>query len=227
MLLTNNYASPMQYNLYMYCEGDPINGIDSNGHYGIKRKDIIKALEWVQGFSAGVSIGALAFAGTAAVSGGTITIGTFGAGAPAGIVCEVSAVGCLEVSVAASAVSIVAGGASIALSANGGSDGNNSIKNQINDIKSKYPDQLIDEGWNDVTDPRMSEKTDSMELVNPKTGLRIRFDKGTEGASGYEGVDHYHVYNNNYTNKKIDFYYDINGNLVGKGASASHIIIGR
>ena len=45
----------------------------------------------------------------------------------------------------------------------------------------------------------MAENTDSMGLYNAEKGLKIRFDKGKEGASGYEAVDHYHVYNNNYT----------------------------
>lgn len=71
----------------------------------------------------------------------------------------------------------------------------------------------------------MAVNTTSRNLYNPKTGLRIRFDKGIEGANGFEGLDHYHIYNDSYTNKKIDFYFDIKGNTVGKGTKASHIII--
>lgn len=39
-------------------------------------------------------------------------------------------------------------------------------------------------------------------LDDPKSGLKIRFDKGVDGANGFEAVDHYHVMNPNYTNKK-------------------------
>jgi len=40
-------------------------------------------------------------------------------------------------------------------------------------------------------------------------------------------VDHYHVINPNYTNKKVDYYLHINGKPVGRGAKASHIVIKR
>ena len=104
--------------------------------------------------------------------------------------------------------------------------GNATIRSQIQDIKSKTPQQLLEDGWKDVTDPRMAANTTSKELYNPETGLRIRFDQGVEGASGFEGVDHYHIYNSDYTNKKTDYYFDIDGNPVGKGSKASHIVIG-
>lgn len=72
----------------------------------------------------------------------------------------------------------------------------------------------------------MAANTTSREFLDPKTGLKIRFDQGVEGATGFEAVDHYHIYNSNYTNKKLDYYYDLNGNPVGKGSNASHIVIG-
>ncbi|MFG6324302.1 MAG: RHS repeat-associated core domain-containing protein [Lachnospiraceae bacterium] len=100
------------------------------------------------------------------------------------------------------------------------------LKSQIQKLKLMTPQQLLANGWQDVTDPRMAINTLSKELYNPKTGMRIRFDKGVAGASGFEAVDHYHIYNKNYTNKKVDFYFDINGNTVGKGSKASHIVIG-
>ena len=95
----------------------------------------------------------------------------------------------------------------------------------INNIQSKYPQQLIAEGWEDVTNPKMAVNTTSRELFDPKSGLKIRFDKGVDGATGFEAVDHYHIMNPNYTSKKVDYYLDIEGNPVGKGAKASHIII--
>ena len=100
------------------------------------------------------------------------------------------------------------------------------IKSQIQRLKSKTPQQLLDDGWQDITDPRMAANTTSIDLYNPETGLKIRFDQRVEGASGFEAIDHYHVYNDHYTNKKVDFYFDIDGNTVGKGSKASHIVIG-
>ena len=101
----------------------------------------------------------------------------------------------------------------------------NSIGSKIKSIQNKTPEQLIAEGWEDVTNPKMAIKTTSREFYDPKSGMKIRFDKGVEGASGFEAVDHYHIYNPNCTKKKIDLYYDIDGNPVGKGSKASHIVI--
>ncbi len=95
----------------------------------------------------------------------------------------------------------------------------------IKNIQSKSPQQLIADGWEDVTNPKMATNTASREFYDPKSGLKIRFDKGVNGANGFEAVDHYHVMNRNYTNKKVDYYLDIDGKPVGKGAKASHIVI--
>ena len=40
VLLTNNFEGSMQYNLYMYCEGDPISGVDVNGHFKITNEQL-------------------------------------------------------------------------------------------------------------------------------------------------------------------------------------------
>ena len=103
----------------------------------------------------------------------------------------------------------------------GTKSGSDTIKN----IQSKTPQQLIAEGWEDITNPKMAANTSSREYYDPTSGLKIRFDKGVEGANGFEAVDHYHVMNPNYTNKKVDYYLDINGVPVGKGSKASHIVI--
>ena len=95
----------------------------------------------------------------------------------------------------------------------------------IKNIQSKSPQQLIANGWEDVTNPKMAANTTSREFYDPKSGLKIRFDKGVDGANGFEAVDHYHVMNPNYTNKKVDYYLDIDGKPVGKGSKASHIVI--
>lgn len=78
----------------------------------------------------------------------------------------------------------------------------------IHSIKSKTPQQLLVDGWQDITDPRMAANTTSIDLYNSETGFKIRFDKGVEGASGFEA------------------YLDIEGNMVGKGSKSSHIVIG-
>ena len=103
----------------------------------------------------------------------------------------------------------------------GESDSASVIKN----IQSKSPQQLIEDGWEDITNPKMATNTNSREFYDPKSGLKIRFDKGVDGANGFEAVDHYHVINPNYTNKKVDYYLDIDGKPVGKGSKASHIVI--
>lgn len=71
----------------------------------------------------------------------------------------------------------------------------------------------------------MAANTNSREFYDPKSGLKIRCDKGVDGENGFEAVDHYHVMNPNYTNKKVDYYLDIDGKPVGKGSKASHIVI--
>lgn len=97
--------------------------------------------------------------------------------------------------------------------------------NMINDIRTKTPDQLLKEGWHDVTDPRKAQNTMSREYYNPETGVKISYDPGKKGGTGFEALDHYHIHNPNYTDKKVDYYFDIDGNPVGKGSKASHIVI--
>ena len=71
---------------------------------------------------------------------------------------------------------------------------------------------------------RWNEKnTSSREYYDPATGLKVRFDPGKPGANGFEGIDHYHVYNPKGTGK-ADYYLDKNGNPVSKGSKPSHIV---
>lgn len=99
------------------------------------------------------------------------------------------------------------------------------MSNMINDIRTKTPDQLLKEGWQDVTNPRKAQNTLSREYYSPETGVKISYDPGKKGATGFEAVDHYHIHNRSYTDKKVDYYFDIDGNPVGKGSKASHIVI--
>ncbi len=87
------------------------------------------------------------------------------------------------------------------------------------------PQELIDNGWEDVTHPQAKLNSNSMELSDPATGRRVRFDRGEPGKPGFAGQDHYHVYNPNATGKG-DLYLDINGDPVSRGSRASHIFPG-
>jgi hypothetical protein len=87
----------------------------------------------------------------------------------------------------------------------------------------KNPKELLEDGWKDVTPDGMRKNTNSREYEDPRTGIRVRFDPGKPGAPGFEGKDHYHIYNPNRTGKG-DYYLDKNGNPVPKGSKASHIL---
>ncbi|WP_310552167.1 hypothetical protein [Paenibacillus glufosinatiresistens] len=87
----------------------------------------------------------------------------------------------------------------------------------------KDPQELINNGWKDVTPTGMAKNTTSREFIDPETGMKVRFDPGKPGANGFEGKDHYHVTNPNGTTK-ADYYLDANGNPVAKGSKASHIV---
>ena len=86
------------------------------------------------------------------------------------------------------------------------------------------PNDLPNGDWQDVTHPQQAKNTNSREYYNASTDTKIRFDPVKPGAPGFEGQDHYHIYNPNSTGKG-DYYLDINGNPVPKGSSASHILI--
>jgi hypothetical protein len=85
----------------------------------------------------------------------------------------------------------------------------------------KSPSRLIKNGWQEVTPAAMKKNTKS--TMFKKDGLTIRFDKGTKGAGGYGGKDHYHILNPNSTGKH-DYYLDKLGNPVPKNSRASHIL---
>ncbi len=84
------------------------------------------------------------------------------------------------------------------------------------------PDELLSQGWNEVTPDEMRENSNSRQFESGD-GLKARFDKGEKGADGFKGKDHYHVSNPNATSKK-DAYLDKNGKPVSKNSKASHII---
>lgn len=86
----------------------------------------------------------------------------------------------------------------------------------------KNPDSLLKNGWEDISHP--DGKTNGHFLLKESsTGLKIGFDKGVPGESGFKGKDHYHMYNPDATGNR-DLYLDKNGNPVRKGSSKSHIL---
>ncbi|CAG7648207.1 hypothetical protein PAESOLCIP111_05552 [Paenibacillus solanacearum] len=87
----------------------------------------------------------------------------------------------------------------------------------------KNPNELLKNGWKDVTPDGMLKNTTSREYHDEVTGFKVRFDPGKEGANGFEGMDHYHFYNPNSTGK-MDYYIDKSGNPVPKGSKPSHIV---
>jgi len=87
----------------------------------------------------------------------------------------------------------------------------------------KNPSDLVKNGWKDVTPEGMAKNTASREYLDPNTGMKVRFEPGKPGANGFEGQDHYHIYNPSSTGKG-DYYLDINGNPVPKGSKGSHIL---
>jgi RHS repeat-associated protein len=84
------------------------------------------------------------------------------------------------------------------------------------------PEELGD-GWENVTHPD-NKKGGGKEFMNEK-GEKVRFDPGKPGKPGFEGKDHWHRYNPNWTKdmKKNGLYLDKYGSPVRKGSNASHI----
>jgi len=60
----------------------------------------------------------------------------------------------------------------------------------------KDPNKLLENGWEDVTPECIRKNTNSRILYyDPKTGTKVRFDLKAEEVPGYNGKDHYHIYN--------------------------------
>lgn len=104
----------------------------------------------------------------------------------------------------------------------GNSHGNKeTIRKQLKSLP-KNPDNLSKRGWKETSHP-LAKNAGKRDFVDSKTGLKLRFDKGVKGKSGFRGTDHYHLKNPASTGKS-DYYLDINGNPVAKGSPASHLI---
>ena len=85
------------------------------------------------------------------------------------------------------------------------------------------PNQEFLKDWNEFISEHAPVNLPHREFYHKRTQLRVRFDYAKEGASGFEGKDHWHVYNP-YTKNKRDTYLDKDGNPVGEGSNPSHII---
>ena len=85
------------------------------------------------------------------------------------------------------------------------------------------PTQAFLEEWNEFIIKNVTKKILPREFYHKITKLRARFDAKKEGAPGFEGKDHWHIYNPS-TKGKIDTYLDKNGNPVKDGSNPSHII---
>lgn len=86
-----------------------------------------------------------------------------------------------------------------------------------------HPDKKFLEDWNDITHPKARENSSNIKYEHKETGLRVRFDPATPGAPGFNGKDHWHVYNPNKTSKQNE-YLDENGNPTRDGSNPSHIL---
>ena len=83
------------------------------------------------------------------------------------------------------------------------------------------PDDLSN-NWKEVTDSRMSERSNRRIFQYKDTNNRIAFEKGQPGLTGDKAKDHWHRYNPNFKNDR-ELYLDNLGNATGKGSNSSHI----
>lgn len=98
-------------------------------------------------------------------------------------------------------------------------------KGHIADVANTLPQNgqgLINKGWEEISHPKQA-ASGHHTYREPSTGLRIRYDEPTPGASGFAGKDHFHILNPNATGPR-DMYLDKNGNPVKKNSKASHIL---
>ena len=84
------------------------------------------------------------------------------------------------------------------------------------------PNDLLRDGWEETTHSAQARNSNSREFTNPRTGEKVRFDRGEPGKPGFRGQDHYHRTNPNATGRH-DQFLDIHGNPVPRGSEASHI----
>lgn len=84
------------------------------------------------------------------------------------------------------------------------------------------PADLGDE-WEEITHPLRRARSQRRDFRHKPTGIEIAFDKGTKGARGNKGKNHWHRYNPNSTKGDRDKYLDKNGRPIDKNDNDSHI----
>lgn len=94
-----------------------------------------------------------------------------------------------------------------------------------NTIKSlpKNPKDLLKRGWKNISHQN-EEATGHIKMREANTGLIIRFDKHTVGASGFRGKDHYHIFNPN-AKSRSDLCLDKNNQPCADKSAKSHILV--
>lgn len=93
----------------------------------------------------------------------------------------------------------------------------------IADSLPSTPLKLVKNGWEEITNPQQAKNSNSREYRETSTGLKVRFDKGVDGKLGFNGIDHYHIYNPNATGNG-NLYLDSEGKPIRKGHRRSHIL---
>ena len=84
------------------------------------------------------------------------------------------------------------------------------------------PEKLLKNGWYDLSDERARE-SGHLKIREEATGLILGFDYGKPGTPGFQGVNHYHIFNPE-AHGNSDLYLDKYGNPTAKNSKASHII---
>lgn len=98
-------------------------------------------------------------------------------------------------------------------------------KKQIDARLPDNPDELLDDpNWEETSHPDAKEHGHRT-FENTKTGEKIRYDEGKQGATGHKAQDHWHRHNPDSTGD-IDKYLDANGNPVPDGHPDSHLYPG-
>lgn len=80
---------------------------------------------------------------------------------------------------------------------------------------------LLDQGWEDISVKAQAANGHYI-YENIKTKLKVRFDEGKPGETGFKNKNHYHIMNPD-TESKQDTYLDKNGNPCPRGSKQSHI----
>ena len=103
-----------------------------------------------------------------------------------------------------------------------GTAGYNAEVRRLIETLPRNPDKLLSHGWKEITRSEKQSNTTSRDFIEPKTGLKVLFDKGDPSAKGFKAKNHYHVRNPE-SNKKGEYYLDKDGNPVPKNSKKSHL----